>query len=125
MELKRLFRNPQKKVLHLSIHTFTPLWNGTMRRVDVGLLFDPARKNESEFCGLFLPELKRRLPSLCIEFNEPYKGTDDGFTTYLRTLFGDDEYLGIEIEINQKYVGKAAWVAISKSLYDALRKFLD
>lgn len=114
-----------KKVLHLSIHTFTPIWNGTTRRVDLGLLFDPARKSEGEFCEVYRSEIRQRLPSFCIEFNEPYKGIDDGFTTYLRTMFGDEDYIGIEIEINQKYNGKEEWEMISRALSDALIKILD
>jgi predicted N-formylglutamate amidohydrolase len=122
--VEELIKKSPKSVLHLSIHTFSPVWNDTTRQVDVGLLFDPARSRESAFCGRYLPELNQLLPSLRIEFNEPYKGIDDGFTTYLRTLFGDDQYLGIEIEINQKYVGTDEWSAITKSLYEGLRKFL-
>jgi len=123
--VEELIRKSLKKILHISIHTFTPVWNETTRQVDVGLLFDPSRRSESEFCNLYYPEIKQRLPSLRVEFNEPYKGIDDGFTTYLRTLFGDVEYLGIEIEINQKYLGSDAWEAISKTLYEALQKCLD
>lgn len=112
-------------VLHISIHTFTPVLGGMTRDVDIGLLFDPARKGESSFCEYCFAAVKERLPSLCIEFNEPYRGVDDGFTTYLRTLFGDDKYLGIEIEINQKYVGTKLWEIISDSLVEALQKYVN
>src|SRR5690606_10753315 len=81
-----------KPVLHLSIHTFTPVLDGKERSVDVGLLFDPDRTAETEFCGRFLDGLELMLPGMRIEFNEPYKGTDDGFTTYLRTKFVDRDY---------------------------------
>ena len=57
---------------------------------------------------------------LVIKFNEPYKGTDDGFTTYLRTKFSDDEYLGIEIEVNQKYLGTEQWEMIAMGLKEVL-----
>ena len=120
-----VIRKSSKKVLHLSIHTFTPIWNGTTRRVDLGLLFDPARKSEAEFCELYLSKIRQSLAAFCIEFNEPYKGIDDGFTTYLRTMFSDEDYMGIEIEINQKYSGKKEWKMISRSLSDALIKILD
>ncbi len=109
-----------KPVLHLSIHTFTPVLDGKERSVDVGLLFDPDRTAETEFCGRFLDGLELMLPGMRIEFNEPYKGTDDGFTTYLRTKFVDRDYLGIEIEINQKFLGTEKWELISVSLKEVL-----
>jgi len=108
-------------VLHLSIHSFSPLWNEVERRVDLGLLFDPDRTNETKFCEAYGARLKESLPAMNIEFNEPYKGIDDGFTTYLRTQFDSDRYLGIEIEINQKYVGTETLNVIAKELLTSLR----
>jgi len=109
-----------KPALHLSIHSFTPVLNGEIRNVDVGILFDPDRKGESGFCKQLFDGLEQALPFLVIKFNEPYKGTDDGFTTYLRTKFSDDEYLGIEIEVNQKYLGTEQWEVIAMGLKEVL-----
>jgi len=114
-----------KPVLHLSIHTFTPVLNGIVREVDVGLLFDPARKSESDFCDNFRRELEQNLPSLIIRMNEPYKGIDDGFTTYLRAKFEDRQYLGIELEVNQKYIGTEQWELITIGLKKGLFHFLS
>jgi predicted N-formylglutamate amidohydrolase len=122
--VEHLISKLSKPVLHLSIHSFTPVWNGTAREVDVGLLFDPAREHESDFCSALRAKLKDGLPGLNIRMNEPYKGTDDGFTTYLRTRFEDHEYLGIELEVNQKYIGTAQWEVISVGLKEALLKLL-
>jgi predicted N-formylglutamate amidohydrolase len=121
--VEELIRNSKDTVLHLSIHTFTPAWDGLERAVDLGLLFDPERKNETKFCEDCRTKLKKSLPAINIEFNEPYKGIDDGFTTYLRTQFGDDKYLGIEIEINQKFVGTDNLKAITGALSESLRSF--
>lgn len=115
-----LVTKASKPVLHLSIHTFTPVLEDQVRTVDIGLLFDPSRKSESEFCSLLMDGLEQLLPFLSIQFNEPYKGTDDGFTTYLRTKFTDADYLGIEIEVNQKYLGTEKWELISVGLRDVL-----
>lgn len=93
----------KKPVLHLSVHTFTPVFSGQERNVDIGLLFDPSRKNEKQFCETWRKQLLKSFPDWKIEFNEPYKGIDDGFTTYLRTQFSDEQYLGIELEWNQKW----------------------
>jgi len=109
-----------KPVLHLSIHTFTPVLNGNTRAVDIGLLFDPHRRSEADFCREFMDGLELMLPYLTIKFNEPYKGTDDGFTTHLRTKFDDKDYLGIEIEVNQKYIGTEKWELISVGLKEVL-----
>ena len=121
--VEQLIRNSKDPVLHLSIHTFTPVWDGLERIVDLGLLFDPERKNETKFCGDCRTQLNKSLPAMNVVFNEPYKGIDDGFTTYLRTQFDDDQYLGIEIEINQKFVGTGSLKAITGALSESLRSF--
>lgn len=108
-------------ILHLSIHTFTPSWNGIERGVDLGLLFDPDRTNETRFCEAYRARLRKALPAMNIEFNEPYKGIDDGFTTYLRTQFDNNRYLGIEIEINQKFVASETLTGIGKELVASLK----
>jgi predicted N-formylglutamate amidohydrolase len=123
-EVEEFIEKSSERILHLSVHSFTPLWNGETRATDIGLLFDPARKSEVEFCARYCAEIKSQLPSFNIEFNEPYKGTDDGFTTHLRTLFEDEFYLGIEIETNQKYVRTKEWQTISTVLYNGLCKIL-
>jgi hypothetical protein len=53
--------------------------------------------------------------------NYPYRGTADGFTTYLRRQFSARKYLGIELEVNQSLLGRqpretAARVAHSLAL---------
>lgn len=107
-----------KPVLHLSVHTFTPVWKGIPRTVDIGLLFDPARKLESDICARLLKQLQIELPELSIRFNEPYLGIDDGFTTYLRTLFPNEQYAGVEIEVKQSLAGST--YPIAASLYNAV-----
>jgi predicted N-formylglutamate amidohydrolase len=93
-----------RKVIHLSFHSFTPVLNGDIRKTDIGLLFDPKMPLEVGLCENWSMVLQNYIPDFNIEFNAPYKGTDDGFTTYLRTKFKNSEYGGIEIEINQKYL---------------------
>jgi predicted N-formylglutamate amidohydrolase len=110
----------KKPVLHFSIHSFTPIWNEQVRPLDVGLLFDPERKLESHICTQLKNLLSERLPSCQVLFNEPYQGIDDGFTTHLRTLHQDDDYAGIEIEINQKFVGTAELEMITTSLHESI-----
>lgn len=114
-------RATTKPVAHISVHTFTPIFNGHIRDVDIGLLFDPDRKGERQFCEQWRALLEPLAPGLRVRYNEPYKGTDDGFTTYLRTLFPDEEYLGIEIEVSQRFVATAELDAVMEAISKSLR----
>jgi predicted N-formylglutamate amidohydrolase len=107
--VREAISNSTQSVLHLSIHSFTPVLDGVERELEVGLLFDPDRASELSFCEDFAIRLAKELPGFRIKFNEPYKGVDDGFTTNLRTQFDDEFYRGIEIEINQRLVGTSDW----------------
>lgn len=94
-----------EKLLHFSVHTFTPNLNEEIRNTDIGLLYDPIRSGEKEFCINFKRNLKDQNPELKIKFNYPYLGKADGFTTYLRKKFPEN-YMGIELEVNQNFVSK-------------------
>ena len=113
-----------KPIVHISVHTFTPIFKDVVRDVDVGLLFDPARTTEAVFCASWQMELQQTAPGLRVRFNEPYKGTDDGFTTYLRTKFPDEEYLGIEIEVSQRFVGTRDLGDVMTGLLESLKRTL-
>ena len=96
-------------VIHLSIHSFTPVWDGKLRRTRIGLLYDPRRLNERSFCNTWKAELRKQSPEHTIHSNQPYKGIADGFTTWLRRHLAAFEsceatYAGIEIEINQALI---------------------
>jgi predicted N-formylglutamate amidohydrolase len=89
-----------KRVVHVSCHSFTPRLAGVVRHADIGLLFDPARAAEARLCAVWAKALARA--GLHVRRNYPYKGTADGLTTDLRASFGP-RYLGIEIEVNQRF----------------------
>ncbi|MCV9389377.1 N-formylglutamate amidohydrolase [Reichenbachiella ulvae] len=93
------------QVIHLSMHSFTPVWKGKEREVEIGLLFDDQRSSEKHFCERWLEQLQSSCNHTAIP-NEPYHGADDGLTTYLRTRFSVEAYLGIEIEVSQKFGGE-------------------
>ncbi|MEK6480515.1 N-formylglutamate amidohydrolase [Catalinimonas sp. 4WD22] len=109
-----------QKSLHFSIHSFTPVFDGYTRDVDLGLLFDPARPLELQTSTLLKSDMQMQLPHMQIRFNEPYLGIDDGLTTYLRTQYDDDVYAGIEIEINQKWVGTEQFSFIKQAVKFAI-----
>ena len=92
------------QVIHISFHSFTPVFNGQVRSCDIGLLFDPAEPTEQEFCSRWQRTLSDLNSELVIKHNFPYQGVDDGFTTYLRTKLKEQEYSGIELEVNQKHL---------------------
>jgi len=114
--IERLVTNSTEPLLHLSVHTFTPVLDGKIRGMEIGLLFDPERDAERVYSNLLQAGLERRLPDRVIRFNEPYRGADDGFTTYLRSCALNERYAGIELEINQKLLGTRAWPEIRAAL---------
>jgi len=98
----RQAQRPEAAIVHLGIHSFTPVLNGKVRNTDIGILYDPARPLERAYANVIKAEIKRLYPKMKVRFNYPYKGTSDGLTTTLRKKFGP-RYVGIEIEINQKF----------------------
>lgn len=112
------------RALHLSVHSFTPVWHGEEREVDIGLLYDPARPAEAEFCAEWADALRTALPGLRICHNKPYNGTDDGLTTALRSYYPPNAYLGIEIEVNQRYPFGCfgLWQQVRAGIVDSLKR---
>ncbi|NNM60047.1 MAG: N-formylglutamate amidohydrolase [Legionellales bacterium] len=111
--------NREQRVIHLSIHSFTPELDGKIREAEVGLLYDSRRPLEKQFCGQWQQELLDLAPTWRVRANYPYRGSSDGFTTYLRKQFTPEQYLGIELEINQKILKDSAnevGVVIRKSI---------
>jgi len=113
-----------EQAIHVGIHTFTPVWENKEREVDVGFLFDPRSKAEQHFCYLWRHELSQRSSDLRIKMNEPYRGTMDGFTTYLRRQFSNNNYLGLEIEVNQRFTDpslQGEWQQLKKDIGKSLQ----
>ncbi|ALJ04071.1 N-formylglutamate amidohydrolase [Pseudalgibacter alginicilyticus] len=96
------YLNTNQRVVHISIHSFTPVLNKMERNCDIGLLFDTSKKEEKFFCKQFKSILKEQDSNFTIRYNYPYLGKADGFTSYLRKKFPEN-YLGIELEVNQKF----------------------
>jgi predicted N-formylglutamate amidohydrolase len=104
--------------LHLSIHSFTPVVGGVVRRTDIGLLYDPARWREAALAR----RLRARLApaGFRVRMNDPYRGTSDGFTTRLRRRL-PARYVALEIETNQRLLATPAGARrIGRLLADAL-----
>lgn len=122
-----LMLDAKAPVLHISVHSFTPVRRGVRRRVDIGLLFDPKRPAEARFCRQWRAALTRSRPRWTVRMNEPYRGDSDGHTTALRACFTPDRYVGIELEVNQRLVraGGAAWRRARRAIVESLVAALD
>jgi predicted N-formylglutamate amidohydrolase len=109
------------RVIHISSHSFAPELNGKVRSADVGLLYDPGRPREAELCGRWKESLAASCPELRVRRNYPYAGKGDGLTSYLRRRFGQRDYVGVELELNQRLVSAAArrWTALRRVLIDS------
>ncbi len=111
------------RVVHIGVHTFTPVLNGKRRHADVGLLFDPKRRFERDVVDALSRELRARAPKLQVRRNYPYRGWTDGLTTTLRGRFPAAAYAGIELEVNQGLLrNPRAWKQVRQALGDAVRR---
>ena len=103
------------RLLHISVHTFTPVLCGKSRDFDIGLLYDPGRSTEKQIAAGWKTGLSEFFH---VRMNQPYKGTADGLTTALRNYFPAEQYIGIELEVNQKYYFKknTEWLMICRKI---------
>ena len=111
-----------RRVLHVASHSFTPALHGVVRQADVAWLYDPRRPGEGALVGAWLQALKKRRPDLKLRRNYPYAGKGDGLTALLRKRHPPDAYVGIELEVNQRFVfaGGGAWDALRADTIHAL-----
>lgn len=112
----------KKMVLHLSIHSFVPELSGKLRDFEIGILYDPKRETEKEFGRAWKKSILNCVPHYRIRMNQPYKGSSDGFTTHLRKNFNSQQYLGIELEVNQKIISRGKLLDLfTTSLLEIIR----
>ena len=126
LQVERLVRKSVsrgRRVIHISSHSFTPELDGKVRGADVGLLYDPARRPETELCARWKASLAASAPALRVRRNYPYAGKGDGLASHLRLRFPRGVYVGIELEVNQRMVLAAGrrWTALRGVLIDSLR----
>ena len=55
-------------------------------------------------CARWKEALAASAAQLRVRRNYPYAGNGDGLTSYLRQRFADSDYIGIELEVNQRLV---------------------
>jgi predicted N-formylglutamate amidohydrolase len=111
------------EVLHISMHSFTPVLDGVVRPNDIGILYDPGRHREKAWAIRLANTMRAVQPNLSVRMNFPYRGLSDSHTTALRRRFSKDVYLGIELEINQRLLeDDQGRTRVGKLLRDAFKK---
>jgi predicted N-formylglutamate amidohydrolase len=125
-EIRDLVESDQR-VLHLSVHSFTPELDGEVRNADIGLLYDPKSPTEVAICDAWHAALNSARPELVVRRNYPYLGTSDGFTTTLRTVHDPEKYAGVELEVNQRWplAGGNAWQELQADLVATFESALN
>lgn len=111
-----------RRVVHVASHSFTPELNGMVRQADLAWLYDPKRAGEGIFSRQWLTAFARRRPDLKLRRNYPYQGKFDGLTSLLRKRHAPEHYVGIELEVNQRFVlaGGDPWLGLCADIVQAL-----
>jgi predicted N-formylglutamate amidohydrolase len=107
--IERALRAQRGAVAHVSAHSFTPVLDGKVRSVEIGLLFDPSRAGEKALCERWRAAIVRdqNAAGMRVKMNLPYRGTSDGHTTALRRVFPASRYVGIEVEVKNSLIVSA------------------
>jgi len=115
-----------RRVLHIAVHTFTPVIDGARRRVDVAPLFDPRCRWERALCETWIEALRNADPALRVRRNSPYRGWGDGLTTYLRGRLPRSRYAGVELEVNQNFPlgSPVRWRRLRRTIVDSLHELV-
>lgn len=98
-------RYEEKRIVHVSVHSFTRTLNNKDRKVDIGVLYDVSRSQERQLATELQANLKLRLANFNIYLNRPYYGHTDGHVAELRKSRAQSRYLGIELEVCNDLIG--------------------
>jgi len=114
-------------VLHLAIHSFTPELRGRVRNCEIGLMYDPKRPLEKEFCCRWQAEIESLDPGLRVRRNYPYQGDSDGIVRSMRRLWPVESYIGLQIEVNQKFPfgDRDIWKRVQKVIIEGFDRVLQ
>ena len=116
-----------QRVVHIASHSFTPVMHDHVRRADVACLYDSRRPLERTLAIRWLAALGQHAEApqrLMRRRNYPYNGQGDGLSTLLRRRYGADAYVGVELEVNQRFaqVGGPPWQALQRAIAASLGK---
>lgn len=110
------------RVLHVSVHSFTPQLDGVVRNSEIGILFDPSFKVERQFARMWKRQILKVLPHFRVKFNYPYLGKTDGHVVYWRRKF-PNQYAGIELEMNYNAATPECMQLLAHSYRMACKRF--
>jgi predicted N-formylglutamate amidohydrolase len=109
------------RVIHVAVHSFTPVLGREVRKADIGLLYDSRRPRERAFCLRWQAALREHAPQFRVRRNYPYSGLADGLPTWLRRRYRDAAYAGVELEINQALLAGPRRREVERALAGTLR----
>ena len=89
---------------HISVHSFVGQLAGEVRKNHFGLLYDPGHRAERALADRLHARLAER--GYLVRRNYPYSGLDDGHC--MRKRRERRRYIGMEIEMNQRWVADPA-----------------
>jgi predicted N-formylglutamate amidohydrolase len=112
------------RVVHVAVHSFTPVLDGEERNADVALLYDSQRAPEKAFAQRWARALRADAPGLRVRFNYPYRGCTDGLATWLRRRHPAPRYVGFELEVSQAVATAPSWRSAGKALAESLGEAL-
>lgn len=119
--VRSLIDDSAGSVVHVAVHTFSPILNGRRRAMDIGILYDPHREKELRWARRVQTQLQEQT-GLRVRRNAPYRGIADGLPTGLRRCLSARKYLGIELEINQALVWPQASEQLAITIAKAIRR---
>lgn len=119
LRYRRFIEHASQPVVHIACHSFTPVLAGRPRRVDIGLLHDPSRAPETQFCRRLRGQIELRQPDLRVRMNAPYQGRANGLGQQHRRVFSLRRLISVELEVNQALVARGDWPEIITCLVSA------
>ncbi len=122
-QVQQAIANPGvERVLLLSIHSFTPVWQGRARKTDLGILFRPNIAKELAMAQTLRNRLRETasFSKLNIHFNRPYRGHTNCLSNEISDRYlGSRKFCALFLEFNQNLLANS--VAQRKRILDLSR----
>ena len=113
------------QVLHISVHSFQSS-DTNNEDVVLGLLYDPSRHGEKEVIRVWRNIMMNQLTPLRVRLNYPYKNRPQSFTAFLKRHYPECDYLGVELELNQRYIkDETSFASIKELLGRSLEQLME
>lgn len=114
---------PGGRLLHLSVHSFTPRIRGVTRPCELGIMYDPGRSEEARLAEQWRRHFAELDLRLRVRRNYPYVGRSIYFQPHLRQALRDRRYLALQLEVSQKLPRRQPerWQRFQRLLLEVLR----